>query len=154
MNQQQETVPLAAAEEDAAMQKHAAASKSGRQVVPSSCHTLMYAPSVSLRSPARWPWRVAVGAGVSPAMLALGLMTMLLSEACPEPDRSLFLGPASVALLVVGVFLAPVGMLCGLAGILLVRRHLNGWVVLVSILTLPVNVIVCLVLCGIIPFEI
>jgi hypothetical protein len=107
----------------------------------------------ALPRPAAWPWGLAAGAATPHVLLAFGLAMMVFSETCSEPTRSLFLGPASVALLGAGSLMTPVGMLCGLAGILLVCSHLNGWVMLVSILTLPLNLYVCLILCGIIPFA-
>jgi len=57
-------------------------------------------------------------------------------------------------LLAVSVFvLSPVGMLCGLATILQVRRHRSVWLLAAAVATLPLNTCICLVICGIIPFE-
>jgi len=44
-------------------------------------------------------------------------------------------------------------MLCGLATILQVRRHRSVWLLAAAVATLPLNTCICLVICGIIPFE-
>ena len=48
------------------------------------------------------------------------------------------------------VILSPIGVLCGLAGLVLVMVHLNGPVVLVSGATLPLNAYLCLIQFGVI----
>jgi hypothetical protein len=106
--------------------------------------SLAPAPSrpATLAPPAKWPRLVALGAASSHLLLPLSLLLMFTVR--PESiGEALLLGSAC---------LAPLAALCSLLAILLVWLHVSGWILLVGILTMPLNVYICLILCGIIPF--
>jgi hypothetical protein len=92
--------------------------------------------------PARWPAMLALGALSAQAELGLTLLTMSAGRSAHALSR-----PLAYAFLC----LVPPAMLCGLLAILLVRLHGTAWVLLVGVLTLPLNVYVGLVLCGVVP---
>jgi hypothetical protein len=58
-----------------------------------------------------------------------------------------------LGLLMASAYLAPPALVCSLLAILLVRSHLNGWNLLVGVLTLPWNVGTTMILCGLTLFP-
>ena len=75
-----------------------------------------------------WPRVLVAGAWVPGGAV---LLAMALSYAASGTGVELFL---------LGLGLAPLGMLCSLAGAAFVGRHLNGAVLLSSVLTFLINV--------------
>lgn len=103
---------------------------------PCPTPTLTYARNLPTIRPYAWPRLLAVGAGASHVAIAL-VFGLAFAWQDHLGGLDLVLG-----LLCVGV-LGPLGAVCSLAGIGLVRWHLNGWVLLASILTLPLNLYLC-----------
>ena len=104
--------------------------------------TLMYARVPPAVRPYGWPWLLAAGAGASHAGVAAGVALAWVLH-----------GDLGFVLALLSILLGPPGVVCGLAGLGLVRRHLSGWVFLVSLLTLPLNVYFSLLVFGVIPCD-
>lgn len=114
--------------------------------VQATSPTLMYARKMPTTKPRLWPGLLAAGAMASHVALGVALtLSYMRMTACELGD--------ALALLCI-VVLGPLGLVCSLAGIGLVRRHLNGWVFLASILALPLNVYFCLIPAGLVLFDI
>jgi hypothetical protein len=86
---------------------------------------------------AAWPLILAIGAVGPHVLFLLGMAVQLLAGSLEFDVK---------CLLWEWLFLltGPLGCACSLAGIVTVCRHVNGGVLLLSVLTLPLNVWLCL----------